>query len=406
VLAVLFIDLDEFKPINDTLGHKVGDELLISVTDRLGDMLRPSDTLARLGGDEFVLLLPDLRLPGQAEEVAERLLLELARPHRVAGHELYISASIGIAVINDEMQDPEKLIQHSDMAMYQAKQQGRNTYQLFTADMDATLSRRVSLRNELQEALDANQLELYYQPLLDVAGRMDGMEALVRWFHPVHGAVAPSVFIPIAEETGQIIQLSRWVMERACRDAVVLQRQGLLRGKLAVNLSPMQFHRPSFMSTLRSILRDTGLAPEYLELELTEGILMHDPDRAIETLHELAGMGITTAIDDFGTGYSSLSYIRTLPVGKIKLDGSFVRGVIDNRKDAAVCKGIIAMARDLQLRVVAEGVETQAQFEYLKGHGCEVFQGFLFARPMPLAAVSAWLRAQSDTQTVTGAQTT
>ncbi len=191
-------------------------------------------------------------------------------------------------------------------------------------------------------------------------------------------------------------------MERACRDAVALQQQGLLRGKLAVNLSPMQFHRPSFMSTLGNILRDTGLAPENLELELTEGILMHDTDRAIGILHELAAIGISTAIDDFGTGYSSLSYIRTLPVGKIKLDGSFVRGVIDNRKDAAVCKGIIAMARELQLRVVAEGVETHAQFEYLKSHGCEVFQGFLFAHPMPLAAVSVWLREQSDTRAITG----
>ena len=396
LLAVLFIDLDEFKPINDTLGHKVGDELLVSVTARLSATLRPSDTLARLGGDEFVLLLPDLKTGNEAQEVAERLLAELARPHRVAGQELHISASIGIAVITADMRDPEKLVQQADIAMYQAKQAGRNTYQLFTGDMDQRLSERLTMRNELQEAMDNDRLEVHYQPLLNGSGCLEGLEALLRWNRPGEGAVSPSVFIPLAEETGQIIQLSRWVLERACRDAGALLQQGLLQGKLAVNVSPMQFHRESFLPILESVLRQTGLGPRYLELELTEGVLMRDTDGAIAILEALTALGVDTVIDDFGTGFSSLSYIRTLPVHKIKIDGSFVRGVIDNAKDAAVCKGVIAMARELGLQVVAEGVETSAQYAYLKGHGCEVFQGYLIARPMPLAAVTVWLRERPE----------
>ncbi len=396
LLAVLFIDLDEFKPINDTLGHKVGDQLLVSVTARLSATLRPSDTLARLGGDEFVLLLPDLTTGMEAQDVAGRLLSELARPHRVAEQELHISASIGIAVITADMQDPEKLVQQADIAMYQAKQAGRNTYQVFTGDMDQRLSDRLIMRNELQEAMDNDQLQVYYQPLLDEAGHLEGLEALLRWHRRGSDAVSPSVFIPLAEETGQIIQLSRWVLERACLDAGALLQQGLLRGKLAVNVSPMQFHRESFLPVLESVLLQTGLDPQYLELELTEGVLMRDTDGAIAILEALTALGVNSVIDDFGTGFSSLSYIRTLPVHKIKIDGSFVRGVIDNPKDASVCKGVIALARELELRVVAEGVETADQYAYLKGHGCEVFQGYLIARPMPLAAVTVWLRERPE----------
>ncbi len=396
LLAVLFIDLDEFKPINDTLGHKVGDQLLVSVTARLGAALRPSDTLARLGGDEFVLLLPDLGSRYQAQDVAERLLSELSRPHRVEGQELHISASIGIAVLGPDMQDPEKLVQQADIAMYQAKKAGRNTYEVFTGDMDQKLSERLTLRNALQEALDSNELEVFYQPLLSAAGRLEGLEALLRWHRSNGDAVSPATFIPLAEETGQIIQLSRWVLERACRDAVALREQGLLRGKLAVNVSPMQFHRESFLPVLRSVLENTGLGPQCLELEITEGVLMRDAEGAIATLEALAAMGVSAVIDDFGTGFSSLSYIRTLPVHKIKIDGSFVRGVIDNAKDAAVCKGVIALARELDLRVIAEGVETSAQYAYLQSHGCEVFQGFLLARPMSLASATLWLRERPE----------
>ncbi|MDI5892338.1 putative bifunctional diguanylate cyclase/phosphodiesterase [Halomonas rhizosphaerae] len=393
ILAVLFIDLDEFKPINDTLGHKVGDQLLISVARRLATGLRVSDTLARFGGDEFVLLLPDLDHPGEAEEVAERLLLQLSRPHKVNGHELHISASIGIALNDEPRQDPEKLLQHADMAMYKAKQQGRNAFQCYTGDLDSKLSLRVMLRNELQEAIDHDQLVLHYQPLLDAAGRVDGLEALVRWRHPVKGFISPADFIPLSEETGQIIPLSRWVMAQACRDARTLVDQGLLAGRMAVNLSPMQFHRPSFLATLRGVLDETGLPASHLELELTEGILMRDTEGAIDILNALNGMGISTAIDDFGTGFSSLGYLRTLPIDKIKIDRTFVKHVTESDKDAAICQGVITLARELDLRVVAEGIETHDQHDYLRHHGCEVFQGYLFARPMPLDALVEWLEA-------------
>ncbi|WP_404375050.1 putative bifunctional diguanylate cyclase/phosphodiesterase [Vreelandella aquamarina] len=393
-LAVLFIDLDEFKPINDTLGHKVGDQLLISVAERLQQGLRSSDTLARLGGDEFVLLLPDLSHPSEAEEVASRLLEDLNKAHRVSGHELHVSASIGIAVNRGGIDEPERLLQHADMAMYKAKQQGRNTYELFTEDLDSKLSQRVSLRSDLQEAIEQGHLSLHYQPLLNRDGHVDGLEALVRWHHPTKGFISPATFIPMAEETGQIIPLSRWVMRRACQDAQRLVSEGVLTGRMAVNLSPLQFHRPNFLSTLRNVLKETGLAPEHLELELTEGILMHDTDGAIDILNALSGMGVSTSIDDFGTGFSSLRYLRDLPIDKIKIDRSFVQDAAKSDKNAAICQGIITLAQELDLRVVAEGIEIPEQHDYLMSLGCDVFQGYLFARPMSLDSLTTWLAQQ------------
>lgn len=395
-LAVLFVDLDEFKPINDTLGHNVGDQLLISVAEKLQQGLRVSDTLARLGGDEFVLLLPDLSHPDEAEEVAGRLLEALNKPHRINEHELHVSASIGIAVNRAGLDEPERLLQHADMAMYKAKQQGRNTYQMYTDDLDSKLSQRVTLRSELQEAIEHGHLNLHYQPLLNRAGDVDGLEALVRWYHPTKGFISPATFIPIAEETGQIIPLSRWVMRQACKDAQQLVEQGLLKGRMAVNLSPLQFHRPNFLSTLRNVLNETHLAPEHLELELTEGILMRDADGAIDILHALSGMGVSTAIDDFGTGFSSLSYLRDLPIDKIKIDRSFVQDAAKSDKNAAICQGVITLALELDLRVVAEGIETVEQHDYLMSLGCEVFQGYLFAKPMPLDSLITWLTQKAQ----------
>ncbi|XKG90321.1 EAL domain-containing protein [Vreelandella venusta] len=391
LMAVLFIDLDEFKPINDTLGHKVGDKLLISVAERLSSVVRPSDTLVRFGGDEFVLLLPDLQSQEDAVDVAERVLEEIARPHQVGNNELHISASIGIATISEQLEHSEKLLQQADMAMYKAKQQGRNTYEVFSCDLDSKLSRRVELRNDLQEAIKKDQLHLNYQPLVNAGGGFIGIEALVRWRHPQKGNISPADFIPIAEETGQITQLGHWVTKRACLDALSLVNQGLLPGRVAVNLSPMQFHRPNFLATLRQILEETGLPPEHLELELTEGILMRDIEGAIDTLNALSGMGVSTAIDDFGTGFSSFSYLRELPVDKIKIDKSFVDNVITNEKDSAVCKGVIAMARELDLKMIAEGVETKEQYHYLVDSGCTGFQGYYFAKPMVLDDLIKWL---------------
>lgn len=390
-LAVFFIDLDEFKPINDTLGHKIGDAVLVSVTRRLSANLRPSDTLCRFGGDEFVLLVPDLSDESEAEDIAERLLEELSSAHRIEGHELHVSASIGIATMNKDVNEPEKLVQHADMAMYKAKQRGRNTYEVYCGNLDAKLNARVSLRNELQEAIAGDQLCLHYQPLRDASGQIEGLEALVRWQHPEKGWISPADFIPLAEQTGQIAPLSRWILERACRDALALADEGLLFGRMAVNLSPVQFHRPNFLSVLRKTLEKTGLPANRLELELTEGILMQDTEGAIDILNALNGMGISTAIDDFGTGYSSLSYLRTLPIDKVKIDKSFVKNIKNDHKDAAICKGVIALARELDLRVVAEGVEVQEQYDYLRACGCEVFQGYLLAYPMPFKKLTEWL---------------
>ncbi|UDM05993.1 EAL domain-containing protein [Halomonas sp. NyZ770] len=390
-LAVLFIDLDDFKPINDTLGHAVGDKVLIHVAKRLEAMIRPSDTLCRLGGDEFVLLLPDLVNARDAEEVAERLLVELAKPYRIERHELYLSASIGVALSDETLEQPAALLQQADMAMYKAKQQGRNTQQTFTHDINHKLTQRVTLRNELQEAMAQEQFELHYQPLLTRDGKVHGFEALVRWNHPVKGAISPGLFIPIAEETGQIIGLSAWVMERAARDFCLLRP--LLDGqpRVAINLSPLQFHRPSFLNTLRQTLTETGLPPGALELELTEGILMNDTEAAIETLNALRELGVSIAIDDFGTGFSSLSYLRHLPIDKIKIDRSFIMNIDHHRKDAAVVQGIIALAHHLDLTVVAEGIETDAQQQQLLLLGCDVLQGYLLARPMPFDTLKSWL---------------
>ncbi|RBP28331.1 PAS domain S-box-containing protein/diguanylate cyclase (GGDEF)-like protein [Marinobacter pelagius] len=395
LLAVLFIDLDEFKPINDTLGHKIGDELLISVARRLEASTRPTDTLARFGGDEFVLILPALAATHEAEEVAERILETVTKPHRIRSHELHISASIGISFISKDQEHPEKLLQQADMAMYKAKQQGRDTYEIYTPELDNRLTKRVTLRNDLQEAIESRQLFLHYQPQITKAGTLCGLEALVRWNHPEKGFISPADFIPIAEETGQIVNLGKWVTTQACRDARLLLEKGLLKGRMAVNLSPMQFHRPSFLSAIRSILEKTELPAEHLELELTEGILMKDSDGAIDILNALNGMGIATAIDDFGTGFSSFSYLRDLPVDKIKIDRSFVSRINTSEKDAAVCKGMITLAREMNLRVIAEGVETAEEVEILTENGCEAFQGYYFARPMAFDALVDWI-AQSQ----------
>jgi diguanylate cyclase (GGDEF)-like protein/PAS domain S-box-containing protein len=395
-LAVLFIDLDEFKPINDTLGHKIGDQVLINISDRLRQGLRASDTLVRLGGDEFVMLLPNLNHSAEAETVASRILGDLNKPHRVSGHELHVSASIGIAMNSGELDEPERLLRHADMAMYKAKQQGRNNYQLFTEDLDRKLNERVTLRSDLQEAIVHGHLRLYYQPLLDRQGNVDGLEALVRWFHPTKGLISPATFIPIAEETGQIIPLSHWIKRQACQDARQLLNQGLLKGRMAINLSPIQFHQPHFLSSLQGALDEAGLPPEHLELELTEGILMHDTKGAITILDALSCMGISTAIDDFGTGFSSLSYLRDLPIDKIKIDRSFVQNAIKSDKNAAICHGVITLAQELDLKIVAEGIETTEQHDYLMSLGCEVFQGFLLAKPMPLENLTTWLTRRAQ----------
>ena len=392
-VAVLFIDLDEFKPINDSLGHAVGDKILIEVARRLEAQMRAEDTLARFGGDEFVTLLADIDGEDEALLVAERLLPDISRPYHVDEHELYLSASIGITISEPGMESPLSLIQQADMAMYRAKQQGRNTCQIFNEEINTQVRRRVGLRNDLQEALDRKDFQVFYQPLVRGSDReITGFEALLRWHHPEHGWVSPATFIPLAEETGQIIPLSEWVLERACRDMKALVDQGLEEGRLAINLSPVQFHRPNFLATIHRMLELTGLPASRLELELTEGILMSETESAIETLHQLRDSAISVSIDDFGTGFSSLSYLKNLPIDKLKIDRSFIQGAEDSADDAAIVQGIISMAHHLGIAVVAEGIETEAQRDRVVGWGCDILQGYLFARPMPLSDLTGCLR--------------
>ncbi|MGM0986202.1 MAG: EAL domain-containing protein [Pseudomonadota bacterium] len=391
LLAVLFIDLDEFKPINDSLGHAVGDELLVTVAKRLSAAMRSGDTLARLGGDEFVVLLPDLHDGDQALQIAERLLTIVGRPYRIDEHELSLSCSIGIALSDTELSRPLELVQQADMAMYLAKQQGRNACQWYTPEVSRRLGDRVALRNELQEAIDAEAFELHYQPLIDRQGRVAGVEALLRWSNPVRGQVSPAEFIPLAEQTGQIIPISEWVLARACQDMRRLDDAGRSIPDVAVNLSPLQFRRAGFLGHLRHTLAETGLSADRLSLELTERVLMHDTQSTIETLQVLRKLGVEVAIDDFGTGFSSLSYLKDLPIDTVKIDQSFVSEVTRSAEDAAIIQGIISMAHHLGLKVVAEGIEHETQHRWLLTHGCDLFQGFHLARPMPLEGLIAFL---------------
>ena len=391
-IAVLFIDLDDFKPINDTLGHEVGDFILVEVAKRLEDELRPWDTVARFGSDEFVVLLPDLAHEKDVIQVVERVLQRLSPPYWYRGSELRITASIGIAINDGNMKNPRQLIQQADLAMYKAKRRGRNTYHWYTEDLNRKVSERVSLRSALQQAIEQQQFTLYYQPQVHApSGRVVGVEALIRWQHPERGNVPPSDFISLAEDTGQIIPISDWVLATACRDAQQLNAMGVGPITMAVNISPMQFQRPGFLASIQQVLTQSSLAPVLLELEITEGVLMDSAEQAIQALADLSALGVHIALDDFGTGFSSLSYLKRLPINKIKIDRSFVRDVITDRNDAAIIDGIVAMAGKMGLGVLVEGVETLEQFAYLEQHHCHYFQGYYFARPMPLDALCAFL---------------
>ncbi|ABI57272.1 putative bifunctional diguanylate cyclase/phosphodiesterase [Alkalilimnicola ehrlichii MLHE-1] len=389
LLAVLYIDLDDFKPVNDSLGHAFGDQLLVAAARRLERLLGPSDTLSRFGGDEFVMLLPGLSGEAEALAVADRVLTLFKRSHSLGRHEVHISASIGIALNHRDVKSPEEMVQFANRAMQQAKQQGRNTWRRYAGELGTRAQGEdISLRRDLQEAIAGDQLMLHYQPVVDAAtGYLHSVEALVRWQHPERGLIPPGVFIPLAEQTGQIIDIGHWILHRACRDMADLKARTGRTLPVAVNISPLQFRRPGFLDNLAQVLSESGLPAETLELELTEGVLMADTEATIDTLAALRSLGVHAAIDDFGTGFSSLSYLRYLPIDKVKLDRSFIQDVTNSRNTAAIVQGVITMAHHLELAVVAEGIETEAQRRDLQDRGCDLLQGFFFARPMPLTVL-------------------
>ncbi len=383
-VAVMFLDLDRFKSVNDTLGHHVGDQLLKHVAEQLRDSVRAVDTVSRLGGDEFVVVLHEIQHPDDAMMVAEKIIAALATAALVDGHTLHATPSIGISIYPDDGEEAYALMKNADTAMYHAKENGRNTFQFFTPKMNDESQRIFSLEQRLRSALENNQFVLHFQPLIDYRRRVIcGTEALVRWHDPEHGMISPDDFIPVAEEIGLILPLGQWVLREACRQNIEWQSQGYPALPISVNLSARQFRQKNLVETIRTILLETGLSPELLELEITESSLMQDADETLAKLHQLADMGISLSIDDFGTGYSSLAYLKRFTVNKLKIDQSFVRDLCHDRDDAAIVSTIIAMASNLGLHTLAEGVETGAQLEALLNFGCHQFQGYLFSHPLP-----------------------
>ena len=393
-LAVMFIDLDRFKIINDTLGHHVGDLLLGEVANRLRLCVRESDIVARLGGDEFVVVLTGLVAAADAASVANKVLHLLAEPYDIEGHALHSSPSIGISIFPSDGESAENLMKAADTAMYHAKEQGRNNAQYFTPAMNAEVHERMQLEAELRVALREGQLELHYQPKISVSSeRVCGVEALARWQHPVHGLIPPMKFIPVAEESGLIEELGYWVLDEACRQWAVWRASGIEGIQMAINLSAQQLRSRGLVETVAAAMRQHGLGPGDLELEITESVAMSDPQHAIQRLRELRDLGVHLAIDDFGTGYSSLAYLKLLPIQVLKLDRSFVKDIETDENDAAISAAAIALAHNLGLEVVAEGVETGQQADFLREHGCDFLQGFRYGRPEPASHLSDILQA-------------
>ncbi len=394
-LAVMFMDLDNFKRINDTLGHSTGDILLKEVSKRLLLKLRSSDAilegkasrngegLARLGGDEFTVLLTDIGESNDAGIVAARLLSAMSQPILLSGHEITVTASIGIAVYPNDGQDAETLIKNADMAMYFAKREGKNTFKFYKENMNEGEVRRLNLESELRRALERGEFSLDYQPQLDLkSGTLCGMEALLRWNNALLGAISPVEFIPIAEETGLIVAIGEWVLRMACTQAKTWRDEGMGMPRVAVNVSVCQFAQDNFPELVSLILQESGLDPEYLELEITESVLMKDGEEALETLRKLKGIGVSLAIDDFGTGYSSLNYLKKFPIDRLKIDRSFIAMVNSDPQSLAITSAIIALASSLNLSVIAEGVETAEHLACLRNRQCEEIQGYFYSRPL------------------------
>ena len=386
LIAILCFDLDHFKNINDSLGHPAGDRLLQVVTERLLSSVREEDTVARLGGDEFTVLLEGLQESKDAGVIAKKALNVLAEPFELDGHETYVSGSVGISLFPDDGKDVTTLLKNADSALYRAKEHGRNNFQFYTKDLTTAAFKRLALESSLRRAVERGEFTLYYQPQVALKdGHIVGAEALVRWQHPELGLVLPTEFISMAETTGLIVKLGEWVMNTACAQAKAWQKEGLPPMRIAINVSSVQVTRGEIISTVERVLHETGLDPQFMELEITEGLIMQQTHQTIAILDDLKAMGVMLAIDDFGIGYSSLSYLKRLPLHRLKIDRSFVCEIPDDSEDMAITSAVIALGNSLQLVVVAEGVENEAQLEFLRSNGCDEAQGYLYSAPVPAA---------------------
>lgn len=381
-VALMYLDLDHFKHINDSLGHAVGDQLLQSVAKRLQACVRHSDTVSRQGGDEFVVLLADIEEVGDATLTAEKLIEAVARPYIIDEHKLHVTLSVGISIYPDDGKDIEAVFRNADTAMYHAKKCGRNNSQLFTSDMNARAVARHAIEVELHHALDKNEFVLHYQPKVNLdTGAIIGAEALIRWQRSAHRLVSPAQFVNIAEECSLILPIGKWVLHETCRQTQAWLQDGINPGLIAINVSPVEFHGKDFIADVRAILNDTGLDPHHLEFEMTESSLMQDTEQTTEILRELKNLGAQIAIDDFGTGYSSLSYLWRFPIDELKIDQSFVQA-ISSKAGETIVSAVIALGTNLNQRVVAEGIETRKQLAFLQSHHCAEGQGYYFGRPM------------------------
>ncbi len=396
LVALLFLDLDRFKSVNDTLGHLAGDELLVEVATRLKTCVRKTDTIARLGGDEFTVILEGLDAPVDAEIVCRKIIKSLEAPLLLRNHEIYVTTSIGVTFFPTDDIDLNGLLRNADAAMYRAKEEGRNKFHLFTADLSARAVKRLGIESALRHAVERQEFHLCYQPKVSVhTGEILGAEALLRWENPQHGLVSPVDFIPVAEETGLIVPIGEWVLRRACADIRKWHAAGFDHVSVAVNLSARQFRHGELINIVRRALQDSGIAPHQLELEITESLLMDDTEASQIALNELKALGTSIYLDDFGTGYSSLAYLKKFPIDGLKIDRSFIRDLPGDPDDEAITQAILALSQALRLHVVAEGVENEAQLDFLRRQGCEVVQGFLFSRPLLFNDFLEWLQRTS-----------
>ena len=393
-IAVFFIDLDHFKEINDSMGHDVGDEVLKIFAKRLTGSARGEDTLARMGGDEFMLIMEDVHGTQSASIVADKIIESVKTSILINEKSLYLTASIGISIYPQNGEDSYALIKNADTAMYRAKDKGRNNYQFYTEQMTRLVLQRLSMETDLRHALKHEEFVVYYQPQLNaLTNSITGMEALIRWNHPAEGLIAPGRFLPLAEETGLIVEMDRWVMKTALIQMKEWHLQGYQPGKIALNLSMKHLQAKDIIPKLKELVKKCNYSSTNIELEITETEMMKDPEASISTLHKISNMGISIAIDDFGTGYSSLSYLQRLPIDKLKIDKSFIRDIIDN--NTSIIKTIIALAQNMNLEVISEGVETQEQSEFLVNNGCNNIQGYYFAKPMPADKMKEFLDNRS-----------